>query len=71
LDVDVLITAIKKDAQTGGSGVFHNRDDDDDDDGFFPDMLRIFNLSCENAMSLSMPGVSAPCEKFPHSNQCN
>jgi hypothetical protein len=28
-----------------------------------------FTASCENAMSLSVPGVSASCEKFPHSSQ--
>jgi hypothetical protein len=27
--------------------------------------------SCENAMSLSVPGVSAPCVKFPHFSQLN
>jgi hypothetical protein len=26
-----------------------------------------FTASCENAMSLSVPGVPAPCEKFPQS----
>jgi hypothetical protein len=30
-----------------------------------------FTASCENAMSLSEPGVPAPCEKFSHSNQLN
>jgi hypothetical protein len=30
-----------------------------------------FTASCENAMSLSVPGVTAPCEKFPHSSQLN
>jgi hypothetical protein len=34
-------------------------------------MFNPFTASCENAMSLSMPGVSAPCEKFPHSSQLN
>jgi hypothetical protein len=26
-----------------------------------------FTASCENAISLSVPGVPAPCEKFPQS----
>jgi hypothetical protein len=26
-----------------------------------------FTASCENAMTLSVPGVPASCEKFPHS----
>jgi hypothetical protein len=26
-----------------------------------------FTASCENAMTLSVPGVPAFCEKFPHS----
>jgi hypothetical protein len=30
-----------------------------------------FTASCENAMSLSVPGVPPPCEKFPHSSQLN
>jgi hypothetical protein len=30
-----------------------------------------FTASCETAMSLSVPGVPAPCEKFPHSRQLN
>jgi hypothetical protein len=30
-----------------------------------------FTASCENAMSLSVPGVQAPCEKFSHSSQLN
>jgi hypothetical protein len=30
-----------------------------------------FTASCENAMSFSVPGVPAPCEKFPHSSQFN
>jgi hypothetical protein len=30
-----------------------------------------FTASCENAMSLSVPGAPAPCEKFPHSSQLN
>jgi hypothetical protein len=30
-----------------------------------------FTASCENAMSLAVPGVPAPCEKFPHSSQIN
>jgi hypothetical protein len=28
-----------------------------------------FTASCENAMTLSVPGVPACCEKFPHSGQ--
>jgi hypothetical protein len=30
-----------------------------------------FTANWENAMSLLMPGVPAPCEKFPHSSQLN
>jgi hypothetical protein len=30
-----------------------------------------FTASCENAMTLSVPGVPASCEKFPHSSQLN
>jgi hypothetical protein len=30
-----------------------------------------FAASCKNALSLSEPGVPAPCEKFPHSSQLN
>jgi hypothetical protein len=30
-----------------------------------------FTASCENAMSLSVPSVPAPCEKFPQSIQLN
>jgi hypothetical protein len=30
-----------------------------------------FTASCENAMTLSVPGVPASCEKFPHSGQLN
>jgi hypothetical protein len=30
-----------------------------------------FTASCENAMTLSVPGVPACCEKFPHSSQLN
>jgi hypothetical protein len=30
-----------------------------------------FTASCENAMNLSVPGVPAYCEKFPHSSQLN
>jgi hypothetical protein len=30
-----------------------------------------FTASCESAMTLSVPGVSASCEKFPHSSQLN
>jgi hypothetical protein len=30
-----------------------------------------FTASCENAMTLSVPGVLASCEKFPHSSQLN
>jgi hypothetical protein len=37
-----------------------------------PDALfNPFTASCENAMSLSVPGVPAPCEKFPHCSQLN
>jgi hypothetical protein len=28
-----------------------------------------FIASCENAITLSVPGVPASCEKFPHSSQ--
>jgi hypothetical protein len=28
-----------------------------------------FTTSCENTMTLSVPGVPASCEKFPHSSQ--
>jgi hypothetical protein len=34
----------------------------------------VFNpltASCENAMTLSVPGVPASCDKFPHSSQLN
>jgi hypothetical protein len=34
-------------------------------------LLNPFNDSCKNAMSLSVPGVPAPCENFPHSSQLN
>jgi hypothetical protein len=30
-----------------------------------------FTASCKNAMSLSVPGVPEPCEKFPYSSQMN
>jgi hypothetical protein len=30
-----------------------------------------YTASCENAMTLSVPGVPASCEKFPHSSQLN
>jgi hypothetical protein len=30
-----------------------------------------FTASCENAMTLSVPGVPASCEKFPHSSELN
>jgi hypothetical protein len=30
-----------------------------------------FTVSCENAMTLSVPGVPASCEKFPHSSHLN
>jgi hypothetical protein len=30
-----------------------------------------FTASCENTMTLSVPGVPASCEKFPHSSQLN
>jgi hypothetical protein len=30
-----------------------------------------FTASCENSMSLSVPGVPGPFEKFPHSSQLN
>jgi hypothetical protein len=30
-----------------------------------------FTASCENAMILSVPGIPASCEKFPHSSQLN
>jgi hypothetical protein len=32
-------------------------------------MFNPFTTSCENALSLSVPGDPAPFEKFPHSNQ--
>jgi hypothetical protein len=35
------------------------------------DLFNPFTASCENAMSLSVPGVPAPCEKFPKSSQLN
>jgi hypothetical protein len=30
-----------------------------------------FTASCENAMTLSLPGVPGSCEKFPHSSRLN
>jgi hypothetical protein len=33
--------------------------------------LNPFTASCENAMTLSVPGIPASCEKFPHSTQLN
>jgi hypothetical protein len=30
-----------------------------------------FTASCENAITLSVPGVPVSCEKFPHSSQLN
>jgi hypothetical protein len=30
-----------------------------------------FTASCENVMTLSVPGVPSTCEKFPHSSQLN
>jgi hypothetical protein len=33
--------------------------------------LNPFTASCENATTLSVPGVPASCEKFPHSSQLN
>jgi hypothetical protein len=30
-----------------------------------------FTASCENTITLSVPGVPASCEKFPHSSQLN
>jgi hypothetical protein len=33
--------------------------------------LNPFTASCENAMTLPVPGIPASCEKFPHSNQLN
>jgi hypothetical protein len=33
--------------------------------------LNPFTASCENAMTLSVPGVPASCEKFPHFRQLN
>jgi hypothetical protein len=35
------------------------------------DVFNPFTASCENAMTLSVPGVPASCEKFPHSSQLN
>jgi hypothetical protein len=29
-------------------------------------LINSFTASCENAMSVSVPGVPAPCEDFPH-----
>jgi hypothetical protein len=34
-------------------------------------LLNSFTASCENAMTLSVPGIPASCEKFPHSSQLN
>jgi uncharacterized protein HemX len=34
-------------------------------------LVNPFTASCENAMTLSVPGVPASCEKFPHSSQLN
>jgi hypothetical protein len=36
-----------------------------------PLCLNPFTASCENAMTLSVSGVPASCEKFPHSSQLN
>jgi hypothetical protein len=33
--------------------------------------IKPFTASCENAMTLSVPGVPVSCEKFPHSSQLN
>jgi hypothetical protein len=33
--------------------------------------LNPFTASCENAITVSVPGVPASCEKFPHSGQFN
>jgi hypothetical protein len=33
--------------------------------------LNFFTASCENAMTLSVPGIPASCKKFPHSSQLN
>jgi hypothetical protein len=33
--------------------------------------INSFTASCENAMTLSVPGVQASCEKFPHTSQLN
>jgi hypothetical protein len=35
------------------------------------DVFNPFTASCENAMTLAVPGVLASCEKFPHSSQLN
>jgi hypothetical protein len=32
-------------------------------------LINPFTASCENAMTLSVPGIPASCEKFPHSSQ--
>jgi hypothetical protein len=37
----------------------------------FPKIFNPFTASCENAMILSVPGVPASCEKFPHPSQLN
>jgi hypothetical protein len=34
-------------------------------------LVNPFTASCENAMTLSVPGVPASCEKFPHCSQLN
>jgi hypothetical protein len=34
-------------------------------------IINPFTASCENAMTVSVPGVPASCEKFPHSSQLN
>jgi hypothetical protein len=34
-------------------------------------IINPFTASCENAMTLSGPGIPASCEKFPHSSQLN
>jgi hypothetical protein len=34
-------------------------------------LINPFTASCENAMTLSVPGVPASCDKFPHSSQLN
>jgi hypothetical protein len=36
-----------------------------------PQKINPFTASCENAMTLSVPGTPASRKKFPHSSQLN